>query len=444
MNKPVLVQLKSKVSDIARSRAVGRVISTDGHTIRIAGLEEDARLGDRLRLFRGDGTSLTGDVLCLSGDGVTMLPDGPPQRVALGDRVTLSGRVRIFPDTSWLGRVIDPFGQPLDGAPLVSGPSGLEIDNDPPMGGHRKPLGARLQTGFHLFNTILPIVRGQRVGIFAGAGVGKSTLLANLMQSIEADVVVLALVGERSREINDFTQIVLREDRLCRAVVVAASADAAPSTRLRCPMTAMRLAEFFRDAGQHVLLFVDSVTRFAEAHREVAASAGEFPSLRGFPPSTPAQISKMAERAGPGLTGTGDITAIFNVLVAASDMNEPVADMLRGVLDGHFVLDRKLADQGRFPAVNILQSVSRSLPEAADNGENDLIVRARRLVAKYEGSLPLIEAGLYSAGTDTQLDQAIAFHGNFSDFALSRVTCTIAESFAALRLCLLRCGALKD
>lgn len=444
MHKPALVQLKSKVSGIARSRAVGRVISTDGHTIRVSGLEEDARLGDRLRLFRGDGTSLTGDVLCLSGDSVTMLPDAPPQRVALADRVTLSGRALIFPDSSWLGRVIDPFGQPLDGAPLVPGSSALEIENDPPASARRKPMGARLTTGFHLFNTMLPIVRGQRVGIFAGSGVGKSTLLANLMQSIEVDVVVLALVGERSREINDFTQKVLQEDGLRRAVVVAASADAAPSARLRCPMTAMRVAEFFRDAGQHVLLFVDSVTRFAEAQREVATSAGEFPSLRGFPPSTPSQITKLAERAGPGVTGTGDITAIFSVLVSASDMNEPVADMLRGVLDGHFVLDRTLADQGRFPAVNILQSVSRSLPDAADDGQNDLIFRARRLLAKYTVSSPLVEAGLYSAGTDPELDQAIAFHGLFSDFARSRVSCSIAESFAALRLCLLRSGALKD
>lgn len=444
MDKPTLLQLKTQVSDIASSRAVGRVMSSDGHTIRISGLEDDARLGDRLFLLRGDGSPLTGDVICLSDDCVTMLPDAPPQRVALADRVILSGRTLISPDKSWIGRVIDPFGRPLDGAPLVPGGSALEVENDPPEGMRRNRLGPRLRTGFHLFNTMLPLVRGQRVGVFAGSGVGKSTLLADFMHSIEADLVVLALVGERSREINDFTQRVFCRDTPGQAIVIAASSDTSPSARLRCPVTAMRVAEHFRDAGQHVLLIVDSITRYADAHREVAVSAGEFPSLRGFPPSTPAQIAKLVERAGPGTGGTGDITAIFSVLVAGSDMNEPVADMLRGVLDGHLVLDRKLADQGRFPAVNILQSASRSLPEAAEASENDLIVRARRLVAKYEASSPLIDAGLYSSGTDAELDHAIAFNGYFSDFAQSRTTCTVSESFAALRLCLLKSGGLKE
>lgn len=444
MHNPSLILLKSKVSDIDRARAVGRVISTDGHTICVSGLEDEARLGDRLRLLRNDGSILAGDVLCLSGEVLTMLPDALPQRVALADRVMLSGRPLIHPDPSWLGRVIDPYGTPLDGKPLVPGPVALEIENDPPPAVSRKTLGERLDTGFHLFNTMLPITRGQRVGIFAGSGVGKSTLLADLMQSIEADVVILALVGERGREINNFTQKVLGQAGLKQAIVVAASADTAPTTRVRCPMTAMRLAEFFRDAGQHVLLFIDSITRFAEAHREVAVSAGEFPSLRGFPPSTPAQITKLAERAGPGRFEKGDITGIFSVLVAASDMNEPVADMLRGVLDGHVILDRKLAERGRFPAVNILQSVSRSLPEAANAMENDLIARAQRLVSKHQDSSALVDAGLYTSGTDPELDMAIAFDRVFSEFCTSRAAGSTGESFEALRLCLLRCGAMKD
>lgn len=444
MHTPSLSHLKGKVSNIDRARPVGRVVSTDGHTILISGLEDEARLGDRLSLLRNDGSILTGDVLCLSSDGVTMLPDALPQQVALADRVMLGGRPLIHPDTSWLGRVIDPYGMPLDGKPLVPGHMAFEIENEPPPAVSRKSLGVRLETGFHLFNTMLPITRGQRVGVFAGSGVGKSTLLADLMQSIEAGVVILALVGERGREINNFTQKVLAQAGLQHAIVVAASADAAPTARMRCPMTAMRLAEFFRDAGQHVLLFIDSITRFAEAHREVAASAGEFPSLRGFPPSTPAQITKLAERAGPGRFGTGDITGIFSVLVAASDMNEPVADMLRGVLDGHVILDRKLAERGQFPAVNILQSVSRALPEAASATENDLISRARRLVSKYQDSSALVDAGLYTSGTDPELDMAIAFGRNFPEFCKSRSASSVGESFEALRLCLVRCGAMKD
>ena len=444
MQNAALINLKSKVADIAQARAVGRVIAADGHTLKVAGLEDDVSLGDRLRLVRQDGTTLMGDVLCLGPDGVTMLPDEAPVRVALADRVVSCGCVRIAPDPGWIGRVIDPFGNPMDGRPLQKGTMPVDILNEPPAAVSRKPMGQRLDTGFHLFNTMLPIVQGQRVGIFAGSGVGKSRLLADLVRGMEADVIVMALVGERGREINDFTQTVLGEAGMSRTVVVAASADAAPTSRMRCPMTAMRIAEYFRDAGKHVLLFVDSITRFAEAQREVAVSAGEFPSLRGFPPSTPMQITKLAERAGPGPNGCGDITAVFSVLVAASDMNEPVADMLRGVLDGHIVLDRKLADQGQFPAVDVLQSVSRSLPDAANPTENTLISKARSLVAVYNESSALVQSGLYSEGADPELDQAVLFRKTFNEFCISRTTGGIGASFERLRFCLRRCGALKD
>lgn len=444
MQNAALIHLKTKVADIAQTRTVGRVIAADGHTLRISGLEDEVCLGDRLRLIRRDGTFLMGDVLCLGQDGVTMLPDEPPLQVALADRVVSCGRAQICPDSSWLGRVIDPFGNPLDGRPLQKGGLSVDIQNAPPAAVSRKAMGPRLDTGFHLFNTMLPIVRGQRVGIFAGSGVGKSHLLADLVRMMDADVVVMALVGERGREINDFTQNVLGEAGMKRTVVVAASADAGPTARMRCPMTAMRIAEVFRDTGKHVLLFVDSITRFAEAHREVAVSAGEFPSLRGFPPSTPMQITKLAERAGPGPRDAGDITAVFSVLVAASDMNEPVADMLRGVLDGHFVLSRKLADQGQFPAVEVLQSVSRSLPDAANTVENTLIRKARRLVATYNDSSAMVQAGLYAEGSDPDLDQAILFHNLFSEFCTSTTSDGIGASFEKLRFCLRRSGALKD
>lgn len=444
MQAPAFESLKSKVAEIPHSQAVGRVVSTDGHTIEVSGLEKDGRMGDRVRLIRSDGSALMGDILRLNNTGVTVLPDTSLRQVALSNRVTLCGQVRIAPHASWLGRVIDPYGKPLDGSSLVPGPTAFDLENEPPSAMSRKPMGPRLRTGFHLLNTMLPIARGQRLGIFAGSGVGKSTLLADLVRSMEADVIVLALVGERGREITEFTQNVLGAQDHERAIVIAATADSAPTARLRCPLTAMRIAEYFRDAGLQVLLFVDSITRFAEAHREVAVSAGEFPSLRGFPPSTPSRVTKLAERAGPGPHGAGDITAIFTVLVAASDLNEPVADMLRGVLDGHVVLDRKLADQGKFPAISTLDSVSRSLPSAADAAENDLITRSRHLLARYHEASALIEAGLYTGGGDPELDQAIAFRNFFSEFIKTRTDGTIQDSFGALRLCLLRSGALKD
>lgn len=444
MHRPDMKLLKRKLAEIPQTQSVGRVVSTDGHTVEVAGLEREARVGDRMQLEREDGSVLLGDVLKLSATGVTMLPDAPPLQIALSNRVRLCGQVRIAPHVSWLGRVIDPYGMPLDGMRLVSGPFDMTLDNEPPPAVSRKPMGQRLRTGFHLFNTMLPITRGQRIGIFAGSGVGKSTLLADLMQSTEADMVVLALVGERGREINDFTKRVLGPEGLARAVVIASSADSSPTARWRCPMTAMRIAEFFRDSGLHVLLFVDSITRFAEAHRDVSVAAGEFPSLRGFPPSTSTHVTKLAERAGPGVENSGDITAIFNVLVAGSDFDEPIADMLRGVLDGHIILDRSLADQGRFPAVNVLKSVSRSLPLAAEPEENDLISQTRRLLSRYQETSALIEAGLYTVGSDPELDQAVAFRKLFMDFSTNRNPGQIKDSFSALRLALLRSGAVKD
>jgi flagellum-specific ATP synthase len=444
MQNAALLDLKSKLADISRTRTVGRVVSADGNTLRVSGLEDEVKLGDRLRLLRGDGSFLMGDVLCLGADGAIMLPDDPPARVALGDRVVAQGPVRIAPDQSWVGQVIDSYGHALNGRLLKKGGAEFDIQNEPPAAVARKGLGQRLDTGFHLFNTILPIVRGQRVGIFAGSGVGKSRLLADLVKAMDADFVVVALVGERGREINDFTQNTLGEVGLSRTVVVASSADTAATARMRCPMTAMRVAEYFRDQGQHVLLFVDSITRFAEAQREVAVSAGEFPSLRGFPPSLPSAITKLAERAGPGPRGSGDITAVFSVLVAASDMDEPVADMLRGVLDGHVVLDRQLADQGQFPAVDILKSVSRALPDAATQIENSMLAKARSLVSKYHESSALVRSGLYSEGSDVALDQAIAFHHLFEDFRAGQTRDGIGASFERLRLTLRRSGALKD
>jgi flagellum-specific ATP synthase len=224
---------------------------------------------------------------------------------------------------------------------------------------------------------------------------------------VQADVVVIALVGERGRELREFTDRVLGPAGMARSVVVTATSDQSPLMRRTCVLTAMAVAEHFRDQGLHVLLLVDSVTRFAEAHREVALAGGEDASLRGYPPSLTQAIMGLAERAGPGPEGAGDITAVFSVLVAGSDMEEPVADILRGVLDGHVILDRRIAERGRFPAIDLLRSVSRSLPDAASEEENALIGEARRLLGAYDRAELMIQAGLYAAGSDPMIDRAI-------------------------------------
>jgi flagellum-specific ATP synthase len=290
------------------------------------------------------------------------------------------------------------------------------------------------------FNTVLPIVRGQRVGLFAGSGVGKSMLLGHLARHMQADVVVIALIGERGRELREFVEHVLGPEGMRRAVIVAATSDRSPLIRRRCAWAAMAVAEFFRDQGQQVLFLADSITRFAEAHREVATAAGEMPALRGFPASTSHLIMSLCERAGPGEDGSGDITALLTVLVAGSDMEEPIADILRGVLDGHVVLDRQIAERGRYPAIDLLRSVSRSLPRAATEEENALISSARGLLGSYARSETMIKAGLYSEGSDPGLDQAIKIWPELDGFLADKEAVSAKNSFARLGVILRRAG----
>ncbi|MDZ4136024.1 MAG: FliI/YscN family ATPase, partial [Paracoccaceae bacterium] len=366
------------------------------------------------------------------------LADDTTDGLAIGDAVELVGRAEIAPDTSWIGRIIDPFGKPLDGRALFRGPVARPLRAAPPAAATRRRLGARLETGIATFNTLLPLVQGQRLGLFSGSGVGKSSLLAKFARGVTADVVVIALVGERGRELREFTENVLGPAGMARSVVVAATSDRSPLIRRRCLWTAMTVAEHFRDKGMHVLLLADSITRFAEAHREVALAAGEVGSLRGFPPSTAHTIMALAERAGPGPEGqdAGDITAVFSVLVAGSDMEEPIADILRGVLDGHVVLDRKIAERGRFPAIDLLRSVSRSLPDAANEAENKLITDARRLLGVWDRAEMMVQAGLYTKGTDPQIDAAIRVWPALDAFLAEDAPDGISGSFSRLAACL--------
>ncbi len=402
-----LTCLGAEIDRLNAVHAIGRVAAVAGATLEIAGLSGAARLGDRLRVVRRDGSELWGEVLQLAQGHVVMLPDDAPIGVSLGDRTSLRDAGAIAPSNGWIGRVIDPFGQPIDGRPLLRGTQERALRADPPPPAQRQALGARLETGMAVFNTFLPIVRGQRIGLFAGSGVGKSSLLGHLGRNMQADVVVFAMIGERGRELRDFVENVLGPEGMARSVIVAATSDRSPLVRRRCAWTAMAVAEHFRDQGLEVLLLADSITRFAEAHREVATAAGEMPSLRGYPASTAHMIMSLCERAGPGAEGQGSITGLFSVLVAGSDMDEPVADILRGVLDGHVVMDRSIAERGRYPAIDLLRSVSRSLPRAASDEENDLLRRARKLMGAYDRSETMIRAGLYASGSDPELDIAV-------------------------------------
>ena len=408
--------LTNKLSTIRPVQRYGRVIGVDSGSIRIEGLSLHARVGDQISISADAGDTRGGEIVALAPDEVRAMSYDSPQGVAIGDLVCLEGESGAAASPSWIGRIVDAFGKPLDGAPLYSGLESAPLHRSPPQAALRRRMGARLNTSLALFNTMLPLARGQRIGVFAGSGVGKTTLLADLAKGLEADIVVIGLIGERGRELRDFVEETLGEEGMKRAVIIAATSDQSPLIKRRAAWMAMATAEAFRDQGKHVLLLLDSITRFAEAHREIALTAGEAPSLRAYPPSTANLIAQLAERAGPGPEGSGDITAVFSVLVAGSDMEEPVADITRGVLDGHIVLDREIAERGRFPAVDVRRSVSRCLPGVANAGENVLINHARRIISAYEKAAPMIQTGLYVRGSDPLVDEAITYWSKLDAF----------------------------
>lgn len=429
-----LDSITRRLSQLRLARHHGRVQSIRAGLIAVEGLAGRASVGDRLRIALSQG-DLGGEIVGLTPRSAQVLPEGPIEGLSVGADVTLLHAPRIAPSDGWIGRIIDPLGQPLDGRPLPPGPCDRPFRAEAPPAVGRKRLGARLDTGMAVFDTLLPLVAGQRIGLFAGSGVGKSTLLSQMARGVEADVVVIAMIGERGRELREFVEKTLGPEGMARAVIVAATSDRSPLIRRRCAWAAMAVAEHFRDQGRHVLFLADSITRFAEAHREIALAAGEPPSYRGFPPSVSNLIMALAERAGPGPEGTGDITAIFSVLVAGSDMEEPVADILRGTLDGHVVLDRTIAERGRFPAVDVARSVSRSLPDAADAVQNSLIGRARAALGAYAESELMIRAGLYAPGSDPKLDEAVRLFPQLDEFVTRRCP-DGAASFAALEAAL--------
>lgn len=429
--------LEAEIAGIGHTHALGRIAEIGRGLIRVTGLSRTARLGDRVAIGPWTGPRIGGEVVRLDPGDAEVMPDSVLDGAAIGDAVELLGRSDIHPHDGWIGRIVDPFGRPLDGRPLRRGQVPRPLRAPAPEAATRRRLGERLETGVAAFNTLLPLVRGQRLGLFAGSGVGKSALLAKFARGVAADVVVIALIGERGRELREFTERVLGPEGMARAVVVAATSDQSPLIRRRAAWAAMAVAEHFRDEGRQVLFLADSITRFAEAHREVALSTGESAALRGWPASVAHMIMALAERAGPGAEVCGgDITAVLSVLVPGSDMEDPVADILRGVLDGHVVLDRAIAERGRFPAIDLLRSVSRSLPEAASGEENALIARTRALMGAHARAEMMIQAGLYAAGSDPTVDAAIRAMPALDAFLAEDEPGCVADSFRRLAACL--------
>lgn len=420
--------------DAVRPKVFGSVSAVEGQTLRISGLSGLIKVGDRLSVHRSSLRALYAETLGVGRAQAIAYAFGSTEGVAVGDRAyLLPHEAAARPSAAWLGRILNWRGETIEGAAARGGDRAMRLDAAPVAPTLRKPLGKRMKSGLAAFDTFLPICEGQRIGIFAGSGVGKSSLLSMLAEGISADVCVVALIGERGREILSFARAASAAGFLDKTVIIASTSDEPALARRDSARLAMATAEYFRDDGKEVLLVFDSLTRFAEAHREIALARGEPPSLHAYPPSTVSALASIVERAGPGAVGAGDITAIFSVLVAGSDMEEPVADMVRGLLDGHVILDRAIAERGRYPAINIRRSVSRSLPAAASAEENAMLLDARALLAAYENAEMVIRAGLYVSGADPATDRAIALWPKLDAFISRSGMAGPEQCFEALR-----------
>ena len=426
------------VSSVAVDGAIGSVQDVNGLCMTVCGLDGLLSIGDRIADSTRSGKFIQSEVVGFEGGRARVMAFGPLDGIGPGceARIRLSSRGTGIPvNEHWLGRVVDPLGNPIDEKGPLSRSTHLQpLRVAPPNAASRSRLGPRLDLGVRALDAFTTCRKGQRLGLFAGSGVGKSTLLSMLAKGAGCDVAVIALVGERGREVREFIEDDLGPEGMARSVVVIATSDAPPLMRREAAVSAMSIAEYFRDQGKSVLLLMDSVTRYCMALREIGLSAGEPPATRGYPPSVFAELPRLLERAGPGAADQGMITALFTVLVEGDDHNEPVADAVRGILDGHIVLDRRIGEQGRYPAIDVLRSLSRAVPGCNSTNENALTRRARAVMATYERMADMIRLGAYKNGTERDVDEAIRLMPALERFLAQerdeRSTC--AQAFSQL------------
>lgn len=409
----------------------GVVTAATGLGVRVAGL--DAAIGELLLL--GDGARA--EVAAISGDGLTAMPIDSATGLRVGDRArSTRSRMRIPVGAGLLGRVIDATGTPIDGKGPIATDRGsadyVLVDNDAPNPIERARIQSPLPIGVRVLDTLTPVGRGQRLGLFAGSGVGKSSLLSMIARGTEAEVSVIALVGERGREVREFLEEDLGPEGLARSVVVVATADQAPLLRVRAAFTATRIAEAFRDEGRDAVLLMDSVTRVAMAQREIGLAVGEPPATRGYPPSVFGLLARLLERAGTG--SVGSITGLYTVLVDGDDHDEPIADTARSILDGHVVLDRRLAIAGHFPTVDALASVSRVAGRITSTDQRRLAIALRKVMAARRQAQDLIDVGAYQRGANPLVDAALDHAVAIDDFLQQDITevAGIDDSWARL------------
>jgi flagellum-specific ATP synthase len=412
--------------------AVERIdpLSISGRVAAVSGLLVEARggltrlaVGARAEIERLGRPPVAAEVVGFRDTRALMMPFGAVEGIAPGAEIRIMPEgAAVRPTLAWRGRIVDAFGEPIDGkGPLPQGPAAYPLRASPPPAHARARVGARLDLGVRAMDVFTSVCRGQRMGIFAGSGVGKSVLLSMLARNAECDAVVVGLIGERGREVREFIEETLGEEGLKRAIVVVATSDEPALKRRQAAYMTLALAEFLRDQDQEVLCLMDSVTRFAMAQREIGLAAGEPPTTKGYTPTVFTELPKLLERAGPGPirpdgTQAAPITAMFTVLVDGDDHNEPIADAVRGILDGHIVMERAIAERGRFPAINVLKSISRTMPGCQHPFEREIASSARTALSAFSNMEELIRIGAYRLGSDPGVDRAIQLNPALEQF----------------------------
>lgn len=399
-------RINAAARDLPFARQVGEIRSIGPSVLEIAGLSQSLQIGTLVEISASRGPEMA-EVIRLDHDVAQCKLYNARAVVALADAVHVRGQLVYYPHDSWRGRIVNALARPADGGDaLRHGPRSVHLSGAPPAAMARQIVSHGIATGVRVIDAFTPLCLGQRIGVFAGSGVGKSTLLSMVARASAFDCVIVSLVGERGREVREFVEHTLGAAAET-AITVLATGDESAMMRRLAPQLATTLAEHFRDMGQNVLLIMDSVTRYAHACREVALAAGEPPVARGYPPSVFSDLPQLLERAGPGLEGQGTITAIYSVLVDGDDHNDPVADTVRGTLDGHIVLDRAIGEQGRYPAVNLLSSLSRLSQRVWSPDQAKAVQELKRLAARFEDTRDLRAMGGHVPGADPELDRAV-------------------------------------
>lgn len=412
-----------EIDSLMATEIYGRVAAVQGLLVEVAGPVHEMSVGSRLMIESGEANPpVLAEVVGFRDDRALCMPFSGLEGVRMGCKAVIESRDSVVhPSDAWLGRVVNALGEPIDGkGPLPKGGEARKLRSSPPPASERGRVGGPLDLGVRALNTFITCCKGQRMGIFAGSGVGKSVLMSMLAKNTSCDVSVIGLIGERGREVQEFIEDDLGEEGLARSVVVVATSDESVLMRRQAAYLAMTVAEQFRDDDKNVLCMMDSITRFAMAQREIGLSVGEPPTSKGYTPTVFTELPRLLERAGPGRVGSGSITGLFTVLVEGDNHNEPVADAVRGILDGHIVMERAIAERGRYPAINVLKSVSRTMPRCVPEEQLPVLRQARRLMSTFSDMEELIRLGAYRKGSDPTVDEAIARHEPLEAFLNQR------------------------